>query len=372
MIKKWISILLVIGLTVAVCGFILANDDQKADTVKSFKAPGVSVVCLKKEDYRLKISARGIVKAAEYTDIRSEIPGKIINVAAGVYPGAKVRKGDLLFALEDRQYRLQLQEARAACMAAQQAQLLEEGRQMVARRQWQMLASPKKYSDKEKQLALREPQLITCRAELEKAKVRRDLAQYDLDRTEITAPCNGVILSESVSKGMMIGPDTVALRLACNDTFHIIAKFSSQMVPDTSRPAALINIGKETCSGRVKSLLPGCDPETGQRAALVEFETGNTNVLNCYACVTLQGEAYSDVYVIDREAVRSGNTVWVLDEKDTLAIVPFTLLGRDQSHVVAKGLVPGTRLVLSHLSNPLAGMALQPLPSQNSESKTEN
>ncbi|WP_321492984.1 hypothetical protein [uncultured Desulfobacter sp.] len=74
--------------------------------------------------------------------------------------------------------------------------------------------------------------------------------------------------------------------------------------------------------------------------------------MNCYAGVVLQGTMYSDVYAIDRKAVRPGNTVWVLDKKDTLAIVPFTFLARDQSHVVAKGLKPGTRIVLSHLSTP--------------------
>jgi len=365
MLKKWFTILFIIGLTVAACGFILADNEKKAAAQKAFKVPGVAVASLKKCNYRLKIPARGVVRAAEYTDIRSEITGKITTVPAGMYPGARVKRKDLLFSLDDRQYRLKLQEAQAACKAAEQALLLEEGRQKVARHQWQILAASQKYSDRENQLALRKPQLITCRAQLEKAQALRDLAQYDLDRTRITAPCNGIILSESISKGMLTGPETDTLRLACNDTFHIIAKFSSQMTPDISQPAARITIGRQAYQGTVKSLLPGCDPKTGQKAALVEFETGSTDVLNCYAGVVLQGTMYRDVYAIDREAVRPGNTVWVLDKKDTLAIVPFTFVARDQSHVVVKGLKPGTRIVLSHLSNPLAGMLLQPLPLEN-------
>lgn len=362
--KNGFSILIflfILCLTIAFCGFILAESEEDIKKASSFKAPGVAVVRLQKMDYRLKIPARGIVRAEKYADIRSEITGKIKTVSPGVYAGARVTQGDVLFALCDRQYRLQLQEAEAACLAAEQSLRLEQGRQIVARHQWQMLSSPKKQSHTQKDLALRRPQLITCRAELQKAQARLDLMQYNLARTQIQAPCNGIILEKSVCLGMLAGPGTKALRLACDDTLHIVAKFAAHMAVDPTQPAAQISIGKETWQGRVKSLLPGCDPATGQKAVLVQFKAKAPDILNCYASVTLNGTKFHGVYVIGRDAVRPGNTVWLLDEKDSLAIMPFTFLGRDRHHVVARGLKPDTRLILSHLSNPMAGMALRPL-----------
>lgn len=372
MIKKWFRVLCIIGVTALVCGFILEDGDDHAKRAAPFKAPGVQVVSLDKTDYRLKVPARGIVRAGAYADIRSDIPGKIKTVSSGVYPGARVNTGTLLFTLDDRQYRLQLQEAEAVCQTFEQALNREQGRQALARHQWQMLKTREKYTDEEKLLALRRPQLITCRAELKKARARRDLVAYNLKRTRISAPCNGIILTESICPGVFIGPDAVALRLACTDTFQITAKFAPHMAIDPGQREALITIGRQQWHGRIKSRLPGTDPKTGQKAVLVEFKSKSAGILNCHASLTLNGALFTDVYVIGRDAVRTGNTVWRLDENDTLAITPFTFLGRDGHHVVAKGLQPHTRLIVSHLSNPIAGMALDPLPHENPEQNTEN
>jgi hypothetical protein len=65
------------------------------------------------------------------------------------------------------------------------------------------------------------------------------------------------------------------------------------------------------------------------------------------------------VVVIPAKALRPHTTAWILDDNDTLAVQRLAVLARDSRMVVvAEGLEPGHRVILSHIARPLEGMSL--------------
>jgi hypothetical protein len=67
-----------------------------------------------------------------------------------------------------------------------------------------------------------------------------------------------------------------------------------------------------------------------------------------------------DVVTVPRTALREGREVWVMTEKDTLAIRPVALAWTGEDRVlVSAGLADGERLVVSELQAPVEGMALR-------------
>ena len=111
--------------------------------------------------------------------------------------------------------------------------------------------------------------------------------------------------------------------------------------------------------GVVKAVLPQIDPETRRKQALVEFK-GKHITLGAYASLILPGPLYRNVAVLPRDALRPGNTVWILSDNGTLQMRTVTVSARDLMNIViVDGLAEGERVILSHIANPLQGMPLR-------------
>jgi RND family efflux transporter MFP subunit len=319
----------------------------------------VETANFKETDYRIRIPAWGFVEPRDTIDIRTEISGKVIHVPAGIYPGAAARKGILLFSIDARNHRNNLAEATAATKQARQALKIEKGRQVIARTEWEMLNNFKWWEHHNETLALRKPQLEEREAALVMATARQAQAALDVERTRITAPCDGLILKENLAKGRILNTDEVALQIACTECYQIMALFSPSYALDPAGRVVEIKVGPNRYKGTVKSVLPQINPETRQKQALVEFRCESIS-LGAYASLTLLGQSFKDVVVLPKEALRPGNTAWVLNESSTLEVRPVTVLAQDMLNVViGKGLTGHDQVILSHIAGPLQGMELQ-------------
>jgi RND family efflux transporter MFP subunit len=290
---------------------------------------------------------------------------------AGIFAGAAVKQGDLLFSVDGREYLNTLEEAKALTDQAWQALEIEKGRQAVARSEWEVLADSSLEGGQVSSLALRKPQLKEKEAAVQMATARQAQAALDVERTRVTAPCDGVILEERLAKGLVLEAGYDAMQIACTDCYHITAFFSQEYVLDPGRPAAKIDLGPDRYEGSVKSFLPRIDPETRQKQALVTF--GGASIgLGAYASLTLAGPSFSDVAVIPKEALRADGTVWIMGEGGTLEIRKVAVLAKDpENAVIGQGLTGDEHIILSHIASPLEGMKLERTASPD-ESRTGN
>lgn len=357
--KNYLAGFLILLIGCCVAAWLASGGEEKIEFKQQTQALVVETFAVRKTNHRLRIPAWGIVEAKETIDIRPEVGGKVNKVASDVFIGGTVKRGKMLFSIDARPYENALAEAKAAHEQEVQALTIEKGRQTIAQSEWKLLEGMDWKGARNKTLALRQPQLRSHQAALQMALARQDQATLDLERTHITAPCEGMILEKKVARGQFLDAGDVAMRLACTECYHVLASFSAAYELDPDVSDVRIEIGADHHKGVIKSVLARIDPQTRQKQVLVAF-SGKDVVLGAYAALTLPGPMFSDCAVLPGAALRPGNTVWVLGEKNTLDIRPVEVLGNDPDHVViGAGLAEGERVILSHIASPLKGMPLR-------------
>ena len=361
--KKLLPALIALAGCAVTVLLVALGEEEKFHVVTSMPLT-VETLFVKKTNYQLQVPAWGFVEPRETLDICAEVSGKVVQVPDSVFAGAVVKENELLFKIDDRTYQNTLAEAIAEKSQAQQALEIEKGRQIIAEKEWEFLENSKWQGSKNKSLALRIPQLREREAALQIAAAKEARAALDVERTQITSPCDGVILDENLALGRFFEIGDAGLQIACTDCYQITAFFSPEYAIDPGATFVSINTGSNRHEGVIRSALPEIDRKTRYKQMLIEF-SGSQVVLGDYAELMLPGPFHGDVTVIPKKALRSGNTVWVLSKNRTLEIRTVTVLGKDTENVVVgEGLFENDQVVLSHIASPLAGMKLTPLPQQ--------
>jgi RND family efflux transporter MFP subunit len=356
--KRLPILILIVGCVVTATLVALEDDEMPAAPPGELLA--VEVAYVQTTDYRLQIPAWGFVEALENIDIRAEVPGKVTHVADTVLAGGRVKRGESLFTIDERDYRNKFEEAQAVHEQAKQALEIEKGLQAVAKAEWATLARGENTESEYAPLALREPYLKDRQAAVRIAAAQEAQAALVLERTHLTSPCDGVIVREMVGVGQYLDTQEVALSIACSERRRIRAWFAPEYAVSAEGASAKIRVGGMSYVGVIRTMLPQIDPETRQKQALVEIEADDIT-FGAYAELTLPGRAFENVIVMPVSALRPDTTAWVLDENDTLAVRHLTVLARDaRMVVVANGLEEQDRIILSHIAHPLQGMPLVP------------
>lgn len=192
--------------------------------------------------------ATGYVIAHHKIQVGSKIPGRVAWI--GVEKGDKVRSGQVVVRLEDREYRAQFEQARSAYEAAQarltelergsRPEEVERAKAEVERAQAEVRTSEAqfrrmeglvkegvfpaqqldeargRYDSARANLASltktydlvrkgpRQEQIDNARSELGRAKAAMDYAKTILDATQIKVPIDGTILERNVEQGEMV------------------------------------------------------------------------------------------------------------------------------------------------------------------------
>lgn len=355
--------------------FVLAAREHDALPPAAVKLPpAVAVTAAEIGDVRLEIPAWGLVAPREHIDIHAQVSGRIVRLADGLAAGAVVKQREVLFALDARDYQNRLDEAEADVEQAVQALEIEKGRQKIARAEYLLLKESLNGETRDSALALRIPQLKEREAVLKSAVARRNQARLDLERTLLRSPCTGRIMEENLAVGHFMEAGAGGMSVACTDTYHIMALFSPEYVVDEGESQVLVNevnenrvhvnqvrvnIDGREYPGQLKTVLPQIDADTRQKQALVAV-AGEGISVGAYASVTLPGQLFRQVAALPVAALRAGDTVWVMTAQARLEIRNIRVAAKNRDTVLVRSGVSKTdRVILSHLSSPINGMALR-------------
>ncbi len=151
----------------------------------------VNAHILKPEVLGNNIITSGTVLANEEVDLKSEVAGKITQIA--FKEGSRVKKGDLLVKINDAELQAQLRREQF------KLELLKDKEYRQKKLLEREAISQEEYDD-----ALN--QLNVSRSEV-------DLIKAQLEKTEIKAPFNGIVGLKNVSEGSFINSSTVIASL---------------------------------------------------------------------------------------------------------------------------------------------------------------
>ena len=132
----------------------------------------VDVVSIESGSFRPVIEVLGTVKPSREVELSARINGQVMELAAEMVPGGEVFPGDVLFRLDDDDYRIALEHRRSELLQAQAQLEIERGRQEIAERDYRQLN--KELDPNNRALVLREPQLRSAQAEVRAAQAAVD------------------------------------------------------------------------------------------------------------------------------------------------------------------------------------------------------
>lgn len=383
--KKILKFIIAGIVVIAAAGIAFALYDNKPRTKKKKeqqrRVPVVQVLPLAPTEEKVMIEAYGTVVPARQLTVKPEVGGKIIAMNPDLAPGGIIAAGGLLFQIDPSDYRFVLNERRADVAEARYKLELEQGQQIIAAKEWQLLekegAAPKGAS---RALAMREPHLKFARAQLEAAESRLAAAELNLARTTVTAPFNALVLDEAVEQGQVVSSQAIAATLVDVDRFWVQAsvpadrleriRFSGKDGSAGSKAVISLHSGTEKTvsrTGRVLRLLGDLDPKGRMARVLVAVDdplgrTARTGkvLLGSYVKVAIEAGIVPNVYVIPRMALRENDTLWLAGADGSLVMRPASVRWRRQDDVlVAMPATPGEMLITSRLQSPLPGMALK-------------
>jgi len=341
-------------------------------------APVVTVQELSLSDYLVVIPAMGTVIPATEVELKAQVGGPIIWTSSELVEGGIVRRGQILVKIDPIDYELGLTAQNALLETAVADLKAEQGKQEVARTEWEILGLGEDATELDRELALRQPQLAQREASLGAARAEVRKAQLAMERTVIRAPFNAIIRSTDINVGAQVTNQTTLARLAGTDSFYVEALIPQDRIdwvqlPDSSPyPGSTVSIRTGTGKvreGRVFKLLGDLE-SSGRLARLLievrdplDLESTHSEkrpmLLGDYVSMGIEGRTIEEVFNIPRQYLREGNLIYTVGGESRLRIKKIDVVWRDVVSVVAKGPTPGERLVVSDLPAAVEGMRVR-------------
>jgi len=318
-----------------------------------------------------------IITKHKYIVIGTKILGQI--VAEPIEEGQRVKVGDLLARIDDRDYEAQLKQAYADRDLAAANLVLKQARVQRMRELYkQGVQSKDSLDDAENQLAV-------AQADLKKSEGEIEFAKFNVSQTVITSPINGVVLQKYRELGDTINfggeiqagggatdiaqlADLSDLRCEVDINESDIAKVKMgtpatvipDAYPDNPFPAQVVKIYPEadrqkgTVKVEVKILQPDLKIIKPEMSAKVTFQS-----------IVTQTAAAPMVLVPKKAIVTEGaaNSVWVV-HGDTVHQVPIVVGREFQDGVeVRQGLSGGEMVIVVPASTLKESQQVTPIAS---------
>lgn len=160
----------------------------------------------------------------EIAQISPKVSGEIIEIK--VDDNQYVEQGDLLFVIDDADYRNNLSQAKYAMLKAE-AELKQS--QSIYRRDAKLL---KGNLISQEQVVSEKLQVEANKAQYEQSKANLAKAKLDLSRTRVYAPEDGYVTNLKQREGNFINTGETFVALVESDTYYVQAYFTESKIKD--------------------------------------------------------------------------------------------------------------------------------------------
>lgn len=340
----------------------------------------VEVVLAERYDEQVRVVARGVVKPAFDVTLTPQVSGEVVEISDNLLPGGHVRKGELLLRLDPRDYEYAVQQRESELIRARASLTLEQGQQDVALHEYEVLGQ--ELTEADKALVFREPQLQTAKGDIAAAEAMLRDAKLDLERTAVTAPFDALVVSENVDLGSRLTSQSTIARLVGTETYWVelsVPQVDLRWVdlPTESTPGSPVflrhpNVWEPYAfrEGRIIRLLPDLSDQGRMARLLVEVDdplglkAGQQELprllISQYLEAEILGAQIDGAIRVDRNYLREGDNVWIMNDEDKLEVRPLTIAYRGPDAVLAtSGIVAGERIVTTDLAAAASGMPLR-------------
>ncbi len=374
--KQAIAVTVIISFAVVVALILFALRPAPQEQELAPHELLIDVAIATKQSLTINVHSQGNVRPRTETNLAAEVAGQVIDVSPRFENGGLVEAGDILLRIDDRNYRAELKRAEAAVATAHSNLLQEKGRAAVARED--LKKYPRRHASKEaRALALRLPQLNEAKARLNSALADRRQAEINLERTNIRAPYRGMIKSRQVDLGQFVATGSTVGQMFSVDTAEVRLpvpsdRLSYLQLPDSSGAGNQAKVILENDLGdrwpakivRSEGVL-----DERSRVLFVVAQVDDPYRLNSegkplrngsFVKAEIEGRKIPDLVAVPRHILRTGNQLWVVDDKETLRNRDIKALRTEGKMVyVYEGLENNDRICLSSVPSAISGTAVR-------------
>lgn len=199
-VNGFLQVTLVVGVLVA--GFVANRILSSAPTAPQIRATGaasaaVTLVQPDIGDTRIRLIETGTVQVRNSIELSPQVSGRVVWVNPALATGGTFRRGEVLFRLDDADYRAAIDRA-AADLAARQADLqVERAEADISRREWNLVNPGEPVPSN----VAREPQLARAEAAVRSAETALADARRNLARVNFSLPFDGRVQATAVEIG---------------------------------------------------------------------------------------------------------------------------------------------------------------------------
>ncbi|MDT0650120.1 efflux RND transporter periplasmic adaptor subunit [Autumnicola edwardsiae] len=332
----------------------------------------VEVVEVENGNFTPTIEATGTVRPVEDVLLSALVGGQIVRRSPAFVPGGFVTKGTILLQIDPSDYRNTLELRKSELRQRETDLAVEMGRQEVAQQDLNLIGGDS-LSSEESSLVLRQPQLNAVKATIQAAEAAVDQAQLNLNRTTIRAPFDAHILSQNVSVGSQVAPGDDLGRLVGSENYWVeltvpVAKLQYLHFPSSEEEkGSTVKVRNTTAwqsgvfrIGYLDKQVGALDAQTRLARILVrvpdplgrqgEAENKPELMIGSFVQAQVQGEEIQNVVRLNRDYIRSNQTVWVMeDEKLSIREVEIVLSDAEYAYI-SNGLSAQENVVTSNLS----------------------
>ena len=320
--------------------------------------PSYATMKVEATDKELSTSYSATIRGRQDVDIYPQVSGTIEKLC--VTEGQKVRRGQLLFIIDQVPYKAALKTAVANVEAARAA---------LATAELTYNSNKELYAQKvvsEFSLKTAENSYLTAKAQLSQAEAQEISARNNLSYTEVKSPSDGVVGALPYRAGALVSPSLPQPLTTVSDNSDMYVYFSmteNQLLALTRQygsmdealknmPAAELRLNDNSVydkKGTIESISGVIDRQTGTVVARVVFPN-ESRLLHSGASGTVVVPAtYKNCIVIPQEAtvqLQDKTLVYkVVDGKAVSTLITVAGINDGREYVVLDGLKVGDEIV---------------------------
>lgn len=380
--KKILPVLIIVFASVA-AGVLINARPEVATASVAPPALLVDVAQAKRNPVTFSVQSQGSVAPRTQTTLVAEASGQIVEVSPAFVSGGFFRKDDVLVRIDPRNYESAVKRARAAVARAETQLATETATARYAKEDYARLQRLNPNTAPPSALALRKPQLSAAMAELQSAQADLEKAEGDLDRTVIRAPYDGLVRQKIADVGQYVNVGSQLATTFAIDTAEV-------RLPITQNDLQYLDLSKLRAGLPLDAILQSqLGGETVSWSASITRSEGvfdaDTRVLYLVAQVSdpyglltgaevtqaplmmgtfvsaeIAGRAGGDLFVIPRQSIYRGETIWLVEEDSTIRPARVDVVRADENYFyISDGLVEGDRYCATAVEQPLPGMKVR-------------
>ncbi len=383
---------------IALCLLILAGGIAGMKRLKAMKKPPVQaeqkeralpvqVLRAQAETVPVTISGHGEVVARSVITLPAEVSGRITTAHKNLHIGAVIQKGEVLYVINDQDYRLELDSTQARLSSlSRDLELARKEHARLSSLHQKNIGSQSSVEQAERAVNAIQTQII----QLEQAQKQ---AKLHLSRCLIRAPFTGRITELFAEQDEYVNPGKNLVTLANDNDLEVQMPLDSREAlkwlrfqPNEQEGSWFGKPEKTVCTvtwtenaavraegsvdravrfdAKTRSLVLAIriQPERGAAIPLTQ---------GMFCRVDIQGHAIKRAFVLPRQAVSFENTVYVVKENRLQTRAVEVARIQDGKAIVVSGLQEGEQVIVTRLENPPENSLVQIAESDNSSESSE-